>query len=254
VCFGLVASQALVGIFSAAFAFSDVYPQWSYSASGAVLPVWTRLYERRRIPELVELRESLLDVVFLLSVPIAIALSVFAPQICALLGAQYAASALVLRIVAYRAVLSVFDGLIGHGFLIAINQVKQRQRAQAIALVVLATLTLVFGRLWGAEGVAIGLFIADSIMVLQYFLILSKLNLQIRTRFFLPVLLAGGAMALAAAGLPSGYGVAARAAAGILAYAGVLFLLSRHRVVDVANTIRHCFGGVVASRPAEAVQ
>ena len=251
VCFGLVASQAWVGIYSAAFVLSDIYPQWSYSASGAVLPLWTRLYEGSRIQELVETRESLLDVIVLTSVPIAIGLSVFAPEMCGFLGPRYVASAPVLRIIAYRALLSVIDGLVGHGFLIAINQVRKRQRSQLIALVVLAALTLALGRWWGPQGVAIALFVADAVLITQYYGILSKLNLQIRTWFFVPVCAAGGCMALISVALPAEFGIAGRAIAGVLAYVGALFLLSGNRVLDVIRTVRHCLRGIAPGRAAE---
>lgn len=254
VCFGLVASQAWVGIYSAAFVLSDIYPQWSYSASGAVLPLWTRLYEGSRIQELVETRESLLDVIVLVSVPIGILLSVFAPEICSFLGPRYVASAPVLRIIAYRALLSVVDGLVGHGFLIAINQVRKRQRSQLIALCVLALLTLVLGRWWGPQGVATALFVADAILIAQYYGILSRLNLHIRTWFFVPVCVAGSCMALISLLIPNSAGLATRAIAGLLAYALVLFLLSANRVVDVIRTVRHCAGGVAPGRAAEVMQ
>jgi PST family polysaccharide transporter len=254
VCFGLVASQAWVGIYSAAFVLSDIYPQWSYSASGAVLPLWTRLYEGSRMQELVETRESLLDVIVLISVPIAIGLSVFAPEICGVLGPHYVASAPVLRIIAYRALLSVIDGLVGHGFLIAINQVRKRQRSQLIALVVLALLTLVLGRWWGPQGVASALFAADAILIAQYYGILSKLNLHIRTWFFVPVCAAGGCMALTSLLVPNALGLASRVIAGLLAYALALFLLSGSRVFDVLRTVRHCLGGLAPGRTAEVTQ
>jgi len=251
VCFGLVASQAWVGIYSAAFVLSDIYPQWSYSASGAVLPLWTRLYEGSRIQELVETRESLLDVIVLISVPIAIGFSVFAPEICSFLGPRYVASAPVLRIIAYRALLSVIDGLVGHGFLIAINQVRKRQRSQLIALVVLTVLTLALGRWWGPRGVAIALFVADAVLITQYYGILSKLNLQIRTWFFVPVCAAGGCMALISLALPAEFSLAGRVIAGVLAYGCALFLLSGNRVLDVIRTVRHCLRGIAPSRAAE---
>jgi O-antigen/teichoic acid export membrane protein len=254
VCFGLVASQAWVGIYSAAFVLSDIYPQWSYSASGAVLPLWTRLYEGSRIQELVETRESLLDVIVLISVPIAIGLSIFAPEICGFLGPRYVDSAPVLRIIAYRALLSVIDGLVGHGFLIAINQVRKRQRSQLIALVVLALLTLILGRWWGPQGVAIALFVADAILIAQYYGILSKLNLHIRTWFFVPVCAAGGCMALIALLVPNTLGLATRVITGLLAYVLVLFLLSGSRVVDVIRTVRHCLAGLGPSRAAGVTQ
>ena len=251
VCFGLVASPAWVGIYSAAFVLSDIYPQWSYSASSAVLPLWTRLYEGSRMEELVETRESLLDVLVLISVPIAIGLSVFAPEICRFLGPGYVASAVVLRIIAYRALLSVIDGLVGHGFLIAINQVRKRQRSQLIALVVLAVLSLALGRWWGPQGVAIALFAADAVLITQYYGILSKLNLQIRTWFFVPVCTAGACMALISLALPAEFSFAGRVIAGVLAYACALFLLSGNRVLDVIRTVRHCLRGIAPGRAAE---
>ena len=254
VCFGLVASQAWVGIYSAAFILSDIYPQWSYSASGAVLPLWTRLYEGSRIQELVETRESLLDVIVVISVPIAIALSVFAPEICGFLGPRYVASAPVLRIIAYRALLSVIDGLVGHGFLIAINQVRKRQRSQLIALAILALLTLALGHWWGPQGVAAALFVSDAILIAQYYGILAKLDLRIRTWFFVPVCAAGGCMALVAFIVPGNWGLAARAVAGLSAYLGTLFLLSGSRVFDVIRTMRHCLTPPASARPAEVVQ
>jgi len=244
ICFGLVAPQDLVGIFSAAFVLSDIYPQWSYSACTAVLPLWTRMYEGSRVRELVETRESLLDVIVLLSVPVAIALSVFAPEICGFLGSRFVTSAVVLRIIAYRALLSVVDGLVGHGFLIAINQVRQRQRSQAVALIILGLLTLLLGHWWGPQGVAVALFVSDAVLIVQYFGILSKLNLHIRTRFFFPVCAAGGCMALVSLLLPPSLGLAVRALAGVLAYLCVLFLVSGNRVFDVVRTLRQCVGGL----------
>jgi len=254
VCFGLVASQAWVGIYSAAFVLSDIFPQWSYSASGAVLPLWTRLYEGSRIQELVETRESLLDVIVLISVPIAIGLSVFAPEICSFLGPRYVASAPVLRIIAYRALLAVVDGLVGHGFLIAINQVRKRQRSQLIALIFLALLTLVLGRWWGPQGVAIALFVADTVLIVQYYGILSKLNLRIRTWFFLPVCAAGAFMALTSLAVPNVLGITTRVIAGLFTYALVLLLLSGSRVCDVIRTVRHCVSGLAPSGTAEVTR
>jgi hypothetical protein len=91
-------------------------------------------------------------------------------------------------------------------------------------------------------------------MIFQYFVILSKLNFHIRTGFFLPVLAAGAAMALAAAELPSRSGLASRAGAGILIYAVVLFLLSRDQVLDAAKTIRQCLGGILPKQAVEVAQ
>ncbi len=244
VCFGFVAPESLVGIFSAAFVLSDVFPQWSYAMSGALLPLWTRLFETGRNTELLELRESLMDVILLLCVPAAIAIAVFAPEICSLLGARFASSTLVLRILAYRVLLSVVDGFLGHGFLIAINKVRERQRAQAYALVLLGVLTLVLGKLWGPTGAALALFIADTALILQYLWLLSKIGLRVSSHVLLPCLLAGSVMAAVALGLKANTVVVARLLLGFLAYAMLLLLFSRTRLLGAGRTLRHCLSGV----------
>jgi O-antigen/teichoic acid export membrane protein len=243
VCFGLVASESMVGIFSAAFVLSDVFPQWSYAMSGALLPLWTRLFESGRNSELLELRESLMDLIVLLCVPAAIAMSIFAPELCALLGPRFASSTLVLRIMAYRILFSVIDGFLGHGFLIAINRVRERQRAQAYALVLLGILTLILGKIWGPTGAACALFIADTVLILQYLWILSRLGLRVSSRILLPCLLAGGAMVIVSLGLKTNAVVATRLLLGFLAYGMLLLLVSRTRLLGASRTLRHCLSG-----------
>jgi O-antigen/teichoic acid export membrane protein len=244
VCFGLVAPESMVGIFSAAFVLSDVFPQWSYAMSGALLPLWTRLFESDRNTELLELRESLLDLIVLLCVPAAIAISIFAPEICALLGSRFASSTLVLRILAYRILLSVVDGFLGHGFLIAINRVRERQRAQTYALVLLGILTLLLGKVWGPTGAACALFIADAALILQYLWILSRLKLRLSSNVLLPCFLAGGAMAAVTLFFKPDTVAAASMLLGILTYGALLLLVWRARLMGAGRTLRHCLSGV----------
>ncbi len=244
VCFGLVAPESMVGIFSAAFVLSDVFPQWSYAMSGALLPLWTRLFESDRNTELLELRESLLDLIVLLCVPAAIAISIFAPEICALLGSRFASSTLVLRILAYRILLSVVDGFLGHGFLIAINRVRERQRAQTYALVLLGILTLLLGKIWGPTGAACALFIADAALILQYLWILSRLKLRLSSNVLLPCFLAGGAMAAVTLFFKPDTVAAASMLLGVLTYGALLLLVWRARLMGAGRTLRHCLSGV----------
>lgn len=244
ICFGLVASQSLVGIFSAAFVLSDIFPQWSYAVSMGLLPLWTRLYESSRISELLDLRECVLDVLLFVSIPVVVVLSVFAPQICQFLGAGFSGSAVVLRIIAYRALLSAIDGFVGQGFLIAIDQVKRRQRAQAISLVILAALTLILGRLYGTVGVAAALFAADILLLAQYAAILSRLNLAVRCPFLGPSLLAGGLMAFTTLQFAGSLPIALRILAGLLIYAAVLLVVSRRHLFGAGRTLRQCLSGV----------
>jgi O-antigen/teichoic acid export membrane protein len=244
ICFGLVAPESMLGIFSAAFVLSDIVPQWSYAMSGALLPLWTRLFETDRNTELLELRESLLDLIMLLCVPAAIAISIFAPEICALLGSRFASSTLVLRILAYRILLSVVDGFLGHGFLIAINRVRERQRAQACALVLLGILTLFLGKIWGPTGAACALFIADAALILQYMWILSRLRLRLSSNVLLPCLVAGGTMAAVTVILKTDAVAAARLLLGFFTYGALLLLVWRARLMGAGRTLRHCLSGV----------
>ena len=98
------------------------------------------------------------------------------------------------------------------------------------------------------------LFVADAVLIAQYYGILSKLNLHIRTRFFIPVCVAAGCMALISLIVPTGFGLAPRVIAGLLAYISALFLLSGSRVFDVIRTVRHCLGGLAPNRTVEAAQ
>jgi polysaccharide transporter, PST family len=242
VCFGLVASQEKVGWFAAAYTIADVVPQWSYACSNALLPMWTKLFESKRLQELVELRQRLLDIVVFAAVPLWIALAVFAPQVCRILGARFAFSAPVLRIVASRSLLSVLDGFLGHGYLIAVNRVKERQRAQSRCLVLLGALTLLLGWLWGPVGVGVALFISDSVLILQYLKITTRMEMKIEWPAILPAAIAGGVMVAAVLITPHSLTVPVEAALAFVAYFVTLVILSRDRLLSAGHTLRACVG------------
>src|SRR5207344_230786 len=143
------------------------------------------------------------DILLFASIPLWISLAVFAPEICALLGSRYLPSAPVLRIVAYRSVLSVLDGFLGHGFLISVNSLRERQLALSISLVLLAALSIIFGYYWGSVGVAAGLFISDSLLILQYLRISDRIGMKIEWPSIAPSMLAGLAMVSCAVVAPS---------------------------------------------------
>ena len=122
----------------------------------ALLPLLTRLFEAGRIDEFRDVGQRLLETMLVISVPIVLVLAIYAPEICRILGARFSYSALVLRIVSYRALVSVLRGLIGQGFLTATNLVAERRNAVAKVLVLLAAMTLLLGRLFGPAGAATG--------------------------------------------------------------------------------------------------
>jgi O-antigen/teichoic acid export membrane protein len=240
VCFGLVAPREQVGWFAAAFVLSDVIPQWSYASSGALLPLWTRLFENGRWEEMIRLRQRLLDILLFASIPVWISLSFFAPEICTLLGPRYVPSAPVLRIVACRSVLAVLDGFLGHGFLVSVNRLKERQTALSISLFLLAALSTLLGYLWGAEGVAIGLFISDAVLISQYLRIISKIGMPMEWPAVVPGILAGAIMAAAALVLPQGAQPLLKLLVIVLVYVAALTLLSKNRLLDAGRTLQEC--------------
>jgi PST family polysaccharide transporter len=239
-CFGLVAPQEQVGWFAAAFVLSDVIPQWSYASSGALLPVWTRMFENGRTEEMVNLRQRLLDILLFASIPVWLALALFAPEVCGMLGSKYIPSAPVLRIVASRSVLAVLDGFLGHGFLIAVNRLKERQKALSLSLVLLAALSTLFGYLWGAIGVAVGLFISDAVLVLQYLRITSRIGMRIEWPSIAPTFLAGVTMVALALAIPQQMHLLLKLPIVIFVYLVALILLSKDRLLEAGRTLQEC--------------
>jgi O-antigen/teichoic acid export membrane protein len=240
VCFGLIAPKEQVGWFAAAFVISDVIPQWSYAASGALLPVWTRLYENGRWEEMVALRQRLLDILLFASIPVWISLSFFAPEICALMGPRYVPSAPVLRIVACRSVLAVLDGFLGHGFLVSLNRLKERQAALSVSFLLLAALSTVLGYLWGAEGVAVGLLVSDAVLISQYLRIISRIGMPIELMSVVPGFVAGAIMAASAMVLPQAGLPILKLFLILFVYFCTLALLAKDRLMSAGKTLQEC--------------
>jgi len=243
VCLGLVATQEQVGLFSAATVVAYVFPMWSYASTDALLPLLTRLYEQKRIHELLELRQRLLDVYLFVSVPVVVLLSVFAPEICLLFGSRFVSSAPVLRIVAIRSLLSVLDAYLGQAFLTATNHVKERRNAQAMALIALGGLTLALGHFWGSKGGGIALIVADTLLILQYVLILSAVGLPLRWPALGPTLIGGAAMALTGLELPARINWFLKPIPALLVYLAVLTLVARSKLAQAGRTLLDCLPG-----------
>jgi len=239
-CLGFAASRVAVGWFAAAYTISDVIPQWSYALSGALLPVWTRLFETGRTEEMLNLRQRLLDGILLATIPIWVSLAVFAPQVCNLLGPQYVPGASVLRIVAVRCVLSVLDGFLGHGFLVAVNRVSERQKALARCVILLTVLSLTLGAKWGAAGVGFALVISDLSLILQYLWITTRIGLRVQWPSMTPSLVAAGFMVACALALPDEVNFILRGLTALAVYFCALLVLSKDRLLGLGQTLREC--------------
>jgi PST family polysaccharide transporter len=237
---GAVSSQAEVGWFAAAFTIADIVPQWSYALSGALLPVWTKLFEQGRTEEMVTLRRRLLDGIMCVTIPVWICMAVFAKPLCNLIGTNYVPSATVLSIISIKCVLTVLDGFFGHGFLVAANRVRERQRALAKCLLLLGLLSAVFGYFWGAVGVGIAFVVSDSYLILQYLRISSRIGLKIEWPSMLPVGIAAVLMTCCALVLPEGINFALRGLAAVAVYTCTLLVLSKEQLLNLGATLREC--------------
>lgn len=241
VLLGIVASSSDVGLFGAALTLAYIYPLWSDAWNEAVLPLLTRLYEFRRYQELIQLRQQIFDLLLFVSIPIAVFMSAFAPQVCMIFGARFAGSALILTILAYRCVLSILDGFIGQAFLTAIGRVPERRNIQVSSLVVLALLTLSLGYVFGALGAAVSLFIADLLLFFPSLRVCKSAGLAIGSPALWPSVRAGLAMAFAAIYAPVDFWPI-RALIASLVYALFLFVSARHQLLRAGDTLRECAG------------
>ena len=204
----------------------------------------TRLFEAQRMNVILEMRERLLDVLLIVAVPVAIALSAFAPHICTLLGPRFASSAPVLQILAGNAVLSAIGGLLGGAVLMAINRVSARRNAIATTLLPLAGLTLLLGWLWGPKGAGAALLAADAALLLQYLRIFSADGLRLRFGMTAWMsILGGAAMMVVCLSITRIIGWPSALFLGVLVYIGTFVLLAPHRLRSAGRTLRECVTG-----------
>ncbi len=241
ICFSLVAAQQQVGWLAAAVTISGVFPQWTFAAAQALVPVMTKLFESERLAEFSDLQQRLVDVALFLSVPISVAMAVFAPQIAGFLGHSFSDSAAVLRIVAYRVLLTIIEGFLGGALLTAVNRTNERSNALLRGVVLLGVLTLVLGRRYGAIGAAWAMILSDVFVLLQYVRIFSAVRLNLRWPALWASVLGGAAMALI--GLLSPVSWEYRLAPAVVGYLSVLFMISRHRLLGAVRTVRECWTG-----------
>jgi O-antigen/teichoic acid export membrane protein len=245
-CLTLVASKQSVGFFAAAMTVIVFLPQLAWASTDALLPVMTRLHEAGRYTETQALRQQLLDLFFLFTLPIVILLSMLAPEVCTLLGARFASAAPVLRIISFRGILLVLEGL-GGAFLVAANLVTQRRNMLACAAVLLTLLTLFFGHLWGAEGAAIAAVVAHGLLLCGYLYAFTKAGFNLRPGRAVWSSLAGGlAMMIATPHRPSPLALLYVPPVAIAIYCAVLVLIGRKTFFEACKTLRVCFGSTCA--------
>jgi O-antigen/teichoic acid export membrane protein len=246
-CLTVVASKENVGFFAAAATVIAVLPQLAYASTDALLPVMTRLHEAGHHNETQVVRRQLLDLFFLLTVPIVVLLWMFTPDICVLLGPRFVPSAPVLRIMSFRAMLLVLEGL-GGAFLVAANLIKQRRNMVVCTAAALAPSTLFLGYFWGAQGAAIAATAAQGLLLCGYVYALSKAGFKLSAgRAVWGSLVAGLAMMIATPHQSHSLVFFYAPPIALAVYLAVLILTARKAFLEACNTLRLCFGSAYTS-------
>jgi O-antigen/teichoic acid export membrane protein len=241
-CLTLVASKEMVGCFAAASTVITLFAQLAFACADALLPVMTRLQQAGLRNEMQDLGQQLLNLFFLFTVPVVALLSMFAPEICALLGPRFAPAAPVLRIIAFLAMLLVVEAL-GGTFLIACNLVRQRRNSLACATVLLAFLTLSLGHLWGAEGAATAALVAHGFLLCGYIHLVMRAGFELNVgRAFYGSLAAGLMMMAVTSHLPRTLILFYAPPLALAVYLLVLTLVAREAFFDACKTLRLCLG------------
>ncbi len=152
--------DAEVGLYSAAFRLVLGIGFLAYAFSGAMYPLMSRLHiaatERLKAGLTASLRY-----VLVLAVPMGVFVSVLASQIIVLIyGAQYAAAAPVLRILAWWGGLASLNSMLSN-YLYAVDRPKTVLLQSALGLITNVALNLLLIPLLGGRGVAIAIVAAE---------------------------------------------------------------------------------------------
>jgi O-antigen/teichoic acid export membrane protein len=240
-CLTLIASKEEVGFFAAAATVIAVLTQLPFASTDALLPVMTRLHEAGHHNETQVLGQHLLELFFVLTLPIVVLLSMFAPELCALLGPHFAPAAPVLRIAAFFALLLILEA-VGGTFMIACDLVKQRRNMFAYAAVALSLLTLFLGHSRGAQGAAIAAIVAHGLLLCGYLSVLLQAGFKLSAgRALWGSLVAALAMFIVTPHPRHALPLFFAPPVALAVYLAVLILIARQPFLKACNTLRLCF-------------
>jgi len=94
--------------------------------------------------------------------------------------------------------------------------------------------------LWGAEGVAVGLFVSDAVLISQYLRIISRIGMPIELMSVVPGFVAGVIMAASAMVLPQAGLSILKLSLILFVYFCTLALLAKDRLVSAGKTLQEC--------------
>jgi len=240
-CLSLVADRVQVGLFAAAIIIANIFPQWLFAASDALLPIITKFYESGESSRTSIMMQRVTDLFVMITVPIAIALSTLAPVICSLMGQQFTSSAPILRIAAFNCILTAIGTLLGSVYLTAANRIRERRNVFGAGVLATVVLILVLGRIYGGAGAAVAVLAGNLVIDAAYVFLSRDAGLDIAIRPILSACLIGGAAVLVE--------LTARqfmqnsillTAIALLTYAAGIILISRHTLGAAWGTFLEC--------------
>lgn len=216
-----------VGLFSAAYKFLEAVMSFTVHLTLPLFPVFVR-FGHVSPDRLAEAYERSLKFLYVMGVPLAVLLFVLSEHIVVLFfGPGYREAAVTLRILAPAVVLLLPTALYSYVFT-ALGRQRLYLGCIAIALAVNTLFDLLLIPLYGHAGAAVGTLMAEAALFLSGLLMLRRFGSSLTSvRLLWRPLLAGLALWLCCwlvqdRGFIS---VVGGSASGLVAYAGVLFLL-----------------------------
>ncbi len=240
-CLGIVAPEKDVGLFAAAMVIANIFPQWLFASSDALLPIVTKLHETGDDEQASAIMQKVTDLFVMITFPVAIALSTLAPAICSLMGGQFRSAAGILRVAAFLCVLTAIGTLLGSVYLVAKNCVEQRRDAFGIWAAITLGSLLIVGKLYGGFGAAVCLVAGNLAIDVAYWRLCHNAGLHLSFRPMLSAAVAGaGAMLVAWMQHPIWHNSLAISALALLTYFITFSFLSRQSMGAAWSTLREC--------------
>lgn len=167
------------GLYSGALNFTRIFDIIPASIAAAVLPAMSQLWPKSSAAWRMLCRRTL-KYLLIMAFPLAVGLAILSEKLIAVvLGADYAASALILRLAAW-VMLIVF---LNHGLtvaLISMDKEKVFLRIVGLALVVNVLANLVLIRRWGAPGAVASSLLTEGLILIAQYGVLVKVGSQPR--------------------------------------------------------------------------
>lgn len=220
------------GLYSGALNFIRIFDIIPAGISAAVLPAMAQLWPNSP-GAWTSLCRYTLKYLLIMAFPLAIGLAMLSGKLIAIvLGAEYAASALILRL-ATLVMLIVF---LNHGLTIAListDKEKTFLRIVGLALVVNVLANVVLIRRWGAPGAVASSLLTEGLILITQYAVLVRAGLQLKIMAAALRPAASGAVMALVVYLTGGFGLVVPVLSGAAVYVFLLFALRTFESAEI---------------------